>query len=172
MAVVSNTAPVRRNSHLVPAVLALAVCGLVSPLHVTLFGASWPLIWLPLAVVALWPRQASALPSAVLLLLGGLWVDWATLGAPGQWALVFLVTYAVMRPDQSEPRRGLISAYARAGLALLVAVPVLALVGRGVYGVWPDWLVLGRGVSVMLLALPAIALIRDLLAGRASRYDD
>ena len=171
MATYAASAPVRRNSHLIPAALALAVAGLLSPLHVSLFNVSWPLVWLPFAVVALWPRQASAVPSAVILFFGGLWVDVATLGALGQWPLIFLVTYAVVRPDMAEPGGGVARSLARVATALLVAVPVLALSGRFVYGVWPDWGVVGRGLFVLIVSLPFIALLRDLFAGRLSRDD-
>lgn len=165
------TTVVRRNSHLVPAGLALALTGLMSPLHITLAGQSWPLIWLPFAVVALWPRQASALPSAFLLFAGGLWVDVATLGAPGQWPLVFLTTYAVLRPDWSEPGRGLVRGFLRTVQALLVGVPVLLLSGWAVWTGWPDAAMLGRGLAVLLLSLPLIIVLRDLFAGRLSSDD-
>ena len=170
MAFVSQ-APIRRNSHLVPAALALGLAGLLSPVHLSLFGQSWPLTWLAFAVMALWPRQASPVPSALLLFAGGLWVDWATLGAPGQWALVFALTYAVVRPDQSEPMRGLGTSVWRVVMALLVGVPVFVLSGWFVYGAWPDGLALGRGLLVLLVTLPLIAVLRDVFAGRLTRED-
>ena len=170
MAYVSGI-PARRNSHLIPAGIALLLGGLVAPLHITLLGASWPLIWVPFAVVAMWPGRASALPSALMLLLGGLWVDWATLGPMGQWSLVYLVTYAVMRPDTSESGRGMAVQVARAVPALLVALPVLALTGRFVYGVWPEWTVVARGIVVFALSVPVLALGREIFASRLSGDD-
>lgn len=170
MAYASASLP-RRNGHLLPAAVALLLAGMAAPLHIVLGGASWPLIWLPFSIVALWPRQVAALPSAILLLLGGLWVDWTTLGATGQWASVFLITYAVVRPDLAESVRGMVSGLARTGQALLIGLPVLVLTGRVVYGLWPDVMALSRGLLVLLLLLPLIIVIRDLFAGRLSRND-
>lgn len=166
-----STTSARRNSHLVPAALALALTGLLSPLHINLLGQTWPLVWLPFAVVALWPRQASAVPSAVLLFIGGLWVDVATLGAPGQWPLVFLATYSILRPDWAEPGRGVLRGILRVIQALAVGVPVLLLSGWAVWGGWPDWAALGRGVAVLWVALPFLIVLRDLLGHRMSRDD-
>ena len=170
MAFVSQ-APVRRNSHLIPAGFALVVTGLLCVLHMRFLGVSWPLLWLPFAVVSLWPRQASPVPSAVLIFIGGLWVDWVTLGVPGQWPAVMLVTYAILRPDLGEPVRGVVVAYARFAQALIIGVPVFVLSGRLVYTVWPDPFALLRGIAIVIVLLPLIALVRDLAAGRLSGDD-
>ena len=166
-----NPAPIRRNSHLVPTAVALALAGLFSPVHLTLFDQPWSLVWLPFVILSLWPRQAGPVASCILLFLAGLWVDWATLGATGQWPFVFLVTYAVIRPDQAERVRGLTVAFVRLAKALLVGGPVFVLSGWLVYGAWPDWIALGRGIFVAVVMLPLVAFARDMFAGRLAGDD-
>ena len=129
----------QRNEQLVPAAFALLIIGLISAVDVRLFDESWPLTWLPFVVVALWPRRVSVWSSGILLLIGGLWVDWTTWGAPGQWPLVFLLTHALIRPDIRSDARGLGVGMTRFMIALLVGVPVLILTGWVVYESWPDW---------------------------------
>ncbi len=155
-----NQTPVRRNSHLIPAGFALAVSGLLCVLHLQLFGASWPLLWLPVTVIALWPSRVGPVLSALLLVVAGLWVDFVTLGAPGQWPLVFLVIYSVIRPDRRPAPNSVISGLSRVAVALIIAVLVHSLSGRVVYGVWPDVTSVGRGVLVAMLLTPLVILGR------------
>ncbi len=166
-----DISPAQRNEQLVPAAFALLIIGLISAVDVRLFDESWPLTWLPFVVVALWPRRVSVWPSGILLLVGGLWVDWTTWGAPGQWPLVFLLTYALIRPDIRSDARGLGVGMTRFMIALLVGVPVLILTGWVVYGSWPDWGVLGRGIVVATVMAPVIVFLRDQLADRMTRGD-
>jgi len=163
--------PAQRNGQLVPAAFALIITGLISAVDVRLFDESWPLTWLPFVVVALWPRRVGVWPSGILLLAGGMWVDWTTWGAPGQWPLVFLLTYALVRPDIRNAARGLGPGMTRFMLGLMVGVPVLILTGWVVYESWPDWGSLGRGLVVAILVAPLIVLLRDRLAGRMTRDD-
>lgn len=153
-----------RNVDLIPAILSLAVASLVSAVHIDLFGTTWSLLWLPFLIVALWPRRAHPLVTAVILFLAGLWLDWATLGAPGQWALVFLITFAILRPDLEARPRGVLAAYRRFGAALLLGVPVFIVTGWLVYRAWPDWISLVKGVSLAALILPVISFLRDRIA--------
>lgn len=163
--------PAQRNGQLVPAAFALIITGLISAVDVRLFDESWPLTWLPFVVVALWPRRVGVWPSGILLLVGGLWVDWTTWGAPGQWPLVFLLTYALIRPDIRNAARGLGAGMTRFMLALMVGVPVLILTGWVVYESWPDWGSLGRGIVVATIIAPLIVGLRDRLASRMTRDD-
>lgn len=158
-----------RNTDLIPAALALILAGLASAIHVNAFGVSWSFLWLPFLLVAIWPRRAGSFPSALLLFFAGIWVDWTTLGALGQWSTVFLVTYLVTRPDRQATERGVLPAYRRFCVALLVGISAYVVTGWLVYGAWPDWFSLMRGVFVAALILPFAALLRDRLARRMSR---
>lgn len=166
-----GVSPVQRNLRLLPAAFALLLTGLISAVDIRLFGQSWPLTWLPFAVVALWPRKVGVIPSSLLLFIGGLWIDWTTLGAPGQWPLVFLLTYAIIRPDIRGSARGYAPGLMRFILALLIGVPVLILTGWAVYDVWPDIRVLLRGVFMAFLVVPIMIYFRDGLADRMSGDD-
>lgn len=163
-----GVAPIQRNERLIPAAFALLLVGLLSVIEVRLFGQSWPLTWMPFAIVALWPRQVGVWPSGLLLLLGGLWLDWTSWGAPGQWPLVFLLTYALIRPDIRGSARGFGAGMTRFALALLVGVPVLILTGWAVYEAWPDWGTLGRGLVMTTCLMPILIYLRDTLANRMS----
>lgn len=163
--------PAQRNARLIPAAFALVLMGLICVVDIRLFNQSWPLTWLPFTIVALWPRRVGALQTGLLLLVGGLWVDWTTWGAPGQWPLVFLLTYALIRPDINDAARGLGPGMKRFTLALLIGVPVLIATGWVVYESWPDWAVLGRGILMATLTAPIIILVRDGVAARMSQDD-
>jgi hypothetical protein len=165
-----GVAPVMHNERLFPAAVALLLTGLISVLDIRLFGQSWPLTWLPFAVVLLWPRQVGLWASGLLLLIGGLWLDWSSWGAPGQWPLVFLLTFLIVRPDIRQGR-GLGPGMSRFAAGLLVGVPVLVLTGWIVYESLPDWGTLGRGVAVAVIALPLMIFLRDRLAGRMGMED-
>jgi hypothetical protein len=157
-----GVSPILRNERLIPAAVTLLIAGLVSAVDIRLFGQSWPLTWIPFAAVALWPRRVGLWASGLLLFVGGLWVDWTTWGAPGQWPLVFLLTYALIRPDIRMTRLT---------LALSVGLPVFILTGWTVYESWPDWGSLGRGVVVAVLLVPFMIFLRDKLAVRMSGDD-
>lgn len=166
-----GTSPALRNEKLIPAALALLIAGLISALDIRFFGSTWPLTWIPFAAVALWPRRVGVWPSSLLLFIGGLWVDWTTWGVPGQWPVVFLLTYALIRPDIREGARGLAAGMTRFILALCVGLPVFILTGWAIYEVWPDWELLGRGVAVAFIVAPLMIFIRDRLAIRMSQDD-
>ena len=170
MTFVSQT-PVRRNGHAVPMVLALALAGLLCVLHLRLFGQSWPLMWLPVAVVALWPSRVGPALSGVVLCAAGLWVDFVTLGAPGQWSIAFLAVYVALRPDLRPPPQGFVSALARVAAALLVAAVMVTATGRLVYGSWPDVAALGRGVATAMLLSPLVIAARAGVARSLSGDD-
>ena len=163
--------PILRNERLIPAAFTLLLAGLISAVDVRLFGQSWPLTWIPFAAVSLWPRRVGLWGSALLLFIGGLWVDWTTWGAPGQWPLVFLLTYALIRPDIRGSARGLASGMTRFTLALAVGLPVFVLTGWTIYESWPDWGSLGRGVVVAVILVPIMIFMRDKLAVRMGGDD-
>lgn len=166
-----GVSPSMRNEKLVPAILALLVAGLMSAVDIRLFGQSWPLTWIPFAAVALWPRRVGLWATGFLLFLGGLWVDWTTWGAPGQWPLVFLLTFALIRPDVRSGARGLSAGMTRFTVSLCIGLPVFILTGWAVYESWPDWGALGRGVVVAVLCAPFMIILRDRLAVRMSGDD-
>ena len=166
-----GVAPVQHNERLVPTALALLLTGLFSVVEIPLFGQSWPLTWLPFAVVALWPRQVGVWPSGLLLLMGGLWVDWTSWGAPGQWPLVYLLTYALIRPDFRGDARGVAAGMSRFALSLLIGVPIFIATGWAVYESLPDWGTLGRGIVITTLLVPILIYFRDRIAARMSVDD-
>ena len=167
----ASQTPIRRNSHVIPTAIGLVLAGLLCVLHLRLFGMGWPLLWLPVAVVALWPSRVGPVLSGLVLAVVGLWVDFVTLGAPGQWSFVFLSVYLAIRPDLRLPPDGFATALARVAAALLVAAIVFTLTGRAIYGSWPDLAPMGRGLLTTLLLSPVVIAVRAALARSLSGDD-
>ena len=162
----TTSTPVNPGKTLLPSTIALIIAVLLSPIHVSALGVSWSLIWLPFLVLALWSRSAPIFPTAIAFFIGGMWVDWVTLGALGQWSFVYLVTILVRFSPRASKESGIGRAYIRFGLCLLVGLPVYALTGWAVYASLPDWLTLCRGLLFVAILVPPVAALRDVVARR------
>jgi len=92
-------APIRKKTPAVLAGLALFIAGALSIGGINLLGAYAGFEFLPLLVLAIWPRNAHNLLSLAFVFAAGLFTDWATGVTVGQWALVFTVIWGVMRPE-------------------------------------------------------------------------
>jgi len=112
------------------------ILGIVS---FTLFDVTVSLRWLPLIPIALWPRTAPPIPSIIALFLLGVFQDWVGYAVPGQWALVYVLCFAVLRPFQRIKPLDFVQALLLWIISTLIAFSVLTLSGRFIYGVWPAW---------------------------------
>jgi hypothetical protein len=88
----------------IPASLSLIVCIFLSVLHVNLPGGSVSLLLLPLLIVSLWPRGVNPVVTIVTFFVMGMFMDWGTNGALGQWAIIYLSVFIGLRPDRRDGR--------------------------------------------------------------------
>lgn len=165
-------APQRR---LLPAFIAgfsLVLAGSMSVAGINLFGVRTGFGFVPLLVLAIWPRQANTLISLAFVFSAGLFTDWGTGGIYGQWALTFVLIWGFLRPElRSSPYSPLnlfLVWLATCGLALMV----LSLTGYFVLEIYPDFVVLGRQMILATICLPAVMLLRRALAARFSDGED
>ncbi len=60
---------------------------------------------LPLAAIYLWPRGSDPLVSTAMIAVSGLFLDFVSASPAGQWVLVFLITFGVLRPYARNAER-------------------------------------------------------------------
>jgi len=154
------------------AAVTLFIAAAASISGITLFGAWFGFGFLPLAVLVIWPRRTNRLVSLALVFSAGLFMDWATGGIDGQWALIFVLVWGYLRPElRSAPFAPLtlLSVWlAACGLALVVVM----LTGYFVFRIFPDFAVLGRQMIFATCLLPVFLLLRHGLAMRANYSED
>lgn len=159
-------APVRKVLPALIAGVALILSGALSIGGVNMFGAYFGFSFVPLLVLTIWPRHANTGVSLIFVFLAGLFTDWGTGGIIGQWALVFLVIWGLLRPElRGLPFSpiGLLTAWiAICGLSFIL----LSVSGWFVFGVMPDFAALGRQAVSATLLLPVALLMRYIFAKR------
>jgi len=97
-------APIRKKLPAVVAGLALVFAGALSIGGINVFGGYFGFEFVPLLVLAIWPRNANSLLSLLFVFAAGLFTDWATGNILGQWTLVFCIIWGVLRPElRSSP---------------------------------------------------------------------
>lgn len=157
-------APVRSVKPALFAGLALFLGGALSIVSVNIWGQSISFAFIPLLVIAIWPRRANEIVSVTLVFAAGLFTDWASGGVTGQWALVFLMTWMLLRPelrDNAYSASQFITAWlAICGLALIL----LSLTGWFAYRILPDFMTFVRQIALVTVLLPLIFGLRHWLA--------
>lgn len=137
--------------------LAFSVLGITT---LSIMGFSVSLRWLPLIPVALWPRTAPAITSVIVLFFMGLFQDWIGYDVPGQWALIYLLCYVVLKPYERLRPLQFGQAYFNWAVAVFIAFTILTVSGRLIYGVWPDWNSLLRSIMWTSVLLPVFWMLR------------
>ncbi len=164
--------PLRRIWPAITAGIALFIAGAIAVGGVNVLGVRAGFGFIPLTIIAVWPRQANTLLSILFVFLAGVFTDWATGGLVGQSALVFTVIWGVLRPELRSEPYSLVSIIlfwlATCGLAMVL----IGVTGWFVYGVRPDFASFGRQLVVATICLPLIVLLRGVLAGRLFATDD
>jgi len=148
--------------HYAPACLALLISGFVSVLHVNLPGGSVSLLLLPMLIVSLWPRGVNAIVTIITFFLMGIFMDWGTHGALGQWALVYLAIFSVLRPDRRDGPVRFINAIVLWLLGLLIGTGALIVTGWMVYAALPSFTVLLRQALLVSALMPFVIVIRNI----------
>lgn len=165
-------APIRKTTPTVLAGLALFLAGAISIGWINAFGSHFGFGFMPLLVLAIWPRNAKPLLSLAIIFVAGLFTDWATNQILGQWVLVFTVIWGVLRPElRSTPYSAMSVSLvwlATCGLALIL----LSISGWFVRGVMPDFSPLGRQMILATAFLPVVLFFRSLIAKRIDERDE
>ena len=165
-------APIRKKTPAIVAGLALFLAGAISIGGINIFGTYAGFEFIPLLVLAIWPRNAHSLLSLALVFSAGLFTDWATAGILGHWALVFSVIWGVLRPElRSSPYAPVSMGFvwlAICGLALVL----ISVSGWFVYKTFPDFASLGRQVILATVMFPLVLLLRSLIAKRFGERED
>jgi len=152
--------------------LALFLAGAASIAGLNLFGARVGFGFIPLLVLAAWPRQANALISLGLVLFSGLFTDWATGGIHGQWALIFVLVWGLLRPELRSspfsPLNLIVNWVAICGLAIVI----ISISGYFVFRISPDLAALGRQMIFATAGLPIVMLLRRIISVRFNDRED
>lgn len=164
-------APIRSVKAAIFAALALFFGGALSIISVNIAGQSISFAFIPLLVIAIWPRRASQIISVIFIFAAGLFTDWASGGVTGQWALVFLLVWMLLRPELRDNAYS-ISQFMLAWLAICgFAFGLLSVTGWFAYRVLPDYMAFSRQILLVTALLPPIFGLRHWLA-RFSRSDE
>jgi len=127
------------RSYLWQVILLIIIFTIIGIINFTVFDITISLRWLPLIPIALWPRTAPPIPSIITLFFLGLFQDWVGYDVPGQWALIYIICYAVFRPFQRIKTLEFVQALLLWLGSCLIAFVLLTVSGRLIYGVWPAW---------------------------------
>ena len=160
---VSFTSNTSGSAHFIPASLAFFVSIFISVLHLNLPEpiGSVSLLLLPLLMVALWPSGVNAVVTIVTFLLMGIFMDWGTNGALGQWAFIYLTVFTVLRPDRRENYVNFIGAVGLWVIGALIGVVMLIVTGWLVYGVLPNFPILFKQICLVSLLMPLVVITRN-----------
>jgi hypothetical protein len=152
--------PQRKIFPALTASLALFLASAISITGMNFFGAWMSFGFLPLLVLSMWPRQANTLISLGLVFFLGLFTDWAGGAILGQWALIFVLVWGFLRPETRESPYSALRFFlvwlAICGLALCVICGA----GYFVFGILPDFKVIGRQMILATICLPFILVLR------------
>ena len=165
-------APIRSIPIAVFAGFILFVMGALSILSINIFGYELGFGFVPLLVLLIWPRRANEIVSLILVFLAGIFTDWGTAGAIGQSSLVYIVTWALFRPElRVEPYaiRSLIIIWGLIGL--LVSALILG-TGLFIYRVVPDVQSLFLQFILASLIIPIFLLLRFWIVSRFINRDE
>ncbi len=80
----------------------LFVCALIPLALIDFRAASISVsgLWIPLIGVYVWPKSAETSSSTVLVFLAGLILDALSDSPTGMWALIFVLTFLIIRPNK------------------------------------------------------------------------
>ncbi len=149
------------SRYFVPACFGLVVATFLSVLHINIPGGNVSLLLLPLLMVSLWPSGVNGVVSVLILFSMGVFMDWGTNGALGQWSIIYLTVFTILRPDKREGVTSFIGALALWFIGLAVGGLMLIVTGWLVYGVLPNFTVLFRQALLISILMPLIVLIRN-----------
>jgi len=158
------SAPIRSIWPAVFASLGLLLAGALSVISVSLFGQVASFAFLPLIVLAIWPRRANELASIAFIFLAGLFTDWASGGVPGQWVLVYTLVWMLFRPEMRDQPYAILRFIVIWILICGFATIILSLSGWVIYRVLPDFSAFAFQFVAASLPLPIILLLRHWLA--------
>lgn len=119
------------------------------------------LIFVPLAGVYLWPRNATSALSAILIFGLGLAVDVLSGGPVGLWAFLYLSLFGVFRPDLRGTEKGLYTAWSSFCIWVLLVIALTWLIGAVFVSGRTDWMSLVTQGSVAVILFPLVYVLRN-----------
>jgi hypothetical protein len=144
--------PASRSGHLRQGIILTLILTILGVINLNIAGWNLSLQWLPLIAIALWPRGASPIYSIIALSALGLFQDWVGAGVPGQWALIYLLSYAFTRPFERIKPLSFLFGFIIWLLSAGIAFVVISFSGRIIYSQWPNWIILLRLLLTATLA--------------------
>jgi len=81
-------------------------------------------------------------------------LDWLVFGIPGQWALIFILSFAAIRPFERIKSITLGQAVFSWIICIGVGLAVFSVSGRLIYDQWPNWVALFRAILSASILFP------------------
>ncbi|MEP1230567.1 MAG: hypothetical protein ABJG88_07810 [Litorimonas sp.] len=151
------------SRNFIPASLSLFVCVFLSVLHINIAGESISLLLLPLLIVSLWPREVNTVVTIGTFFVIGIFLDWGTNGVLGQWAIVYLTVFAILRPNRRDHSLSFFNAVSLWCAGLAIATVMLIITGWLAYGVLPNFTTLFRQALLICAFMPVVVFTRNLV---------
>lgn len=151
--------------------VGLLVVMLLSLITFNIVGTPVTFLFIPLIVIFLWPKNADLLFSYILIFLAGLIFDFVSADTPGAWALVFLIGFAMMRPNQRGQESRLAETWVNFSVWMLVlAFIYLVLDFLGVRET--DWIPFVYSLTLTVLVFPLLYYARRIVRTLIVSDDD
>lgn len=148
-----------------------AILAYVSLIHVSAFGASVSLCFLPVVILFFWPPNSRFGPSIWAALSIGLLQDLMSGGPLGLWTLIYTILFVLIDPTVRRPRGGLWPQWALFCTLIGAAVTLYILLGWASVGDPPDYWALGRNALAVIFLFPAIYRFRKFVYQISGRED-
>ena len=150
-------------NYFLPATAALFLACVISVLHINLPGGAISFQLLPLLIISLWPRGINSILTIITFFLMGLFMDWGSQGALGQWAVIYLSLFAIMRPDRRDRPLSVFFSIKAWLMGVLIGGCALIVTGWFAYGIGPNFIVLFQQALLVTILIPAILFLRYIL---------
>lgn len=151
MAIFSSSSTGSRGQT-VQAIFMLLVLTILGALHLNVFGKTVALNFLPLIGICLWPRRANPVISIIAIFILGILFDFMTNEALGLRTMIYILVFAIFRPDKRLKTHIFGTAFAQWIGAIAMAILLIYLLG---------WI--GRGTKPNLISLSYQALLATAL---------
>ena len=100
MAFAQSVNPLRSSTLALQGLAFVCVLILFSQVDVRFGTLTFPFVSVPVIAVFIWPRGSDSAMSAFFVLIAGLLLDLLSGGITGLWAMFFLLTFIVIRPNR------------------------------------------------------------------------
>ena len=166
--IVETITAARSRAYALQASLVLWLSILLAVVNVNFFGQTLSFLFIPLIAIYLWPKEADIFLTYCFIFVAGLALDFLSGGPTGLWAIIFLVCYGILRPDQRGPELGLIETWLNFALWMSVVAAgffLAKLIGAKRLALTPIFFMLAFNILIFPVLFHFRRVIRSVVVG-------